>query len=393
MKFIDILYKEIEFSGNDLRLFQTREMQRLRKVSVNTMPTWTVPMGNCCTRFEHSVGVWHLAKLLGQKPAFREISKNLELAALAHDLGAPPFSHGSERMMKKVLGRGHEEMISEILYNSEFGTEAVKQGGDLDRISDLIQGKLKPFGDLINNTIDLDNLDNTLRFNLAIGLEHQITYSPEKLALNFDLRDGELVLLSGEGLKEWEDSRAIAYPYIYDASIETLIHRLIDLVYEAGEISAPFFKLDDFTAWNYLKNSSDRAVKKVVERMERWDFYPLIYKADIPEVSAEAEKKLSDPEVRNILSNKIIKEFKVLPQNIAIGIFKNKGFKKIHIPIINGGSQTNHEPNQKQFWIIRVFLHKLEFEKKEKIRSFINEEFSLDKSCGLDKPEPKTIWY
>jgi len=182
---IDRLYGRIAITAGDLKLFQTKEITRTRNISMSAQPSHMLNAGMCDTRFNHSVGVAHLAKIAGRKSEFQDIGKDLYFAALCHDAGHPPFSHSCEYFLERVLGRNHEEMVNEILDGSELEKEITRQGGSIDTIIKLIQGRLPPYSDLLNGTIDIDNLDNILRYALGIGLLKEPSFSPEKITKFF----------------------------------------------------------------------------------------------------------------------------------------------------------------------------------------------------------------
>ena len=91
------------------RLVDTPEFQRLRRVR-QLSATHLVYPGATHTRFEHSLGVYHLASevfsnLRGQSyftdgattAELDEIEQTLSCASLLHDIGHPPLSHLGER--------------------------------------------------------------------------------------------------------------------------------------------------------------------------------------------------------------------------------------------------------------------------------------------------------
>lgn len=70
----DRMYGRIYHTPADIRLFQTSEMTCLRQISLSAVSPWSIATGTPATRFEHSVGVAHLARLVGQKPEFADIA-------------------------------------------------------------------------------------------------------------------------------------------------------------------------------------------------------------------------------------------------------------------------------------------------------------------------------
>ena len=95
----------------------TRPFQRLRYVRQLSATHLVYPGANH-TRFEHSLGVYHLGRTvfenLRRQPYFtrdattdelEEIQRTLECACLLHDVGHPPFSHLSEGFLDEGILR------------------------------------------------------------------------------------------------------------------------------------------------------------------------------------------------------------------------------------------------------------------------------------------------
>jgi len=58
------------------------------------------------TRFDHSLGVYHVAQLLCERLDMSPSESGLvQLAALVHDLGHGPFSHVSENVLERYADR------------------------------------------------------------------------------------------------------------------------------------------------------------------------------------------------------------------------------------------------------------------------------------------------
>ncbi len=106
-----------------LDLINTREFQRLRRIKHLGMSELVFPAANH-SRFSHSIGVMHVARLMMDRVGRLSDNQILEeqriavlVAALLHDIGHGPFSHTFE----KVTGETHEARTLEII--TDEGTE------------------------------------------------------------------------------------------------------------------------------------------------------------------------------------------------------------------------------------------------------------------------------
>lgn len=364
----DTLYGKIPYTDLDLKIFASPEMARLRRVSLSTVPNWCSASGACCSRFEHSIGAWHLAKLVARKPEFANIAKDIEFAGLFHDAGSPPFSHGADHFQKKILGKKHDEIVADLIMGSALGKEIESQGGNPEVISKLISGTFPPFSDLINNSIDLDNLDNTLRFGLSMGIFKKRYYNPLRIADNFYLKSGELALRSSKNIREWENCREIVYDFINNKYPEGMIYRAMHLAYRAGDLTKDFFRLDDFQATAFLKKCNP-GTKRIIERLESWDFDKVIFSQNFLSLDKIEPRMIDDPDYRFILADRISSEFKIPPEDISCLAGKNKGFKQIHLPI----GREFHQPQTKPSWRLRIDVNKKWLYLKKEINHFVKQ--------------------
>lgn len=382
----DRLYGQIEFDNNELRLFQTKELARLRQVSLSAIPTWTIPAGVCASKFEHSVGVAHLAKIVGCRPEFKDISRDLYFAALAHDIGTPPFSHASEYYLINLFGKNHEEFADEIIEGSEFAREVERQGGNIQRILDFVNGRDRPMSDLINGTIDIDNLDNSLRFGQSMGLLKNLFYSPRELARAFAIRGGQLALLAehAEGLAGWEKTRHEVYNFVYgemNLSTGTMLFRALDFATRENEIKRDYFTLTDAEAFGYLLHSCNTRTRTLIERAGRWIFYPRVYRFASSEVTNETIDLLTNSSTRGVVADEISRLLGIPPEDICVYMGKNKGFRQIHLPVISSdGKQEAHKPQNKLAYLVQVYVHPRWVDKDQEIQEFMQDKLNIGKA-------------
>jgi uncharacterized protein len=359
----DRLYGHIEITPEDLKLYQTKELARLRQISLSAIPPWIIPTSVCASRFEHSVGAAHLAKIVGKKNEFKDIAKNLYFAALTHDIGTPPFSHASEYFQVKLFKKNHEEFAEDMIADSEFAKEVKAQGGDMEKILRYITGKEAPISDLINGTIDVDNLDNTLRFGLSMGLLTEKLYDPEEMAKAYALKDDKLVLLKTHlsGLEGWEQTRIKVYDFIYsNANLATgmMLFRALDFAVRESQLTREYFWMTDTEAFNYLVNKCNPKTQTLLQRANRWIYYNQVYDYTTNDLPQNKMDYILNPDNRGLLADEIASQLKIPEEDVCVYMGRNKGFKQIHLPIISDTKEeTTHKPQNKQTYHIQVYIH------------------------------------
>ncbi|MFU8767936.1 MAG: HD domain-containing protein, partial [Candidatus Methanoperedens sp.] len=113
----DPIHDYIELDELALKLVDTPEVQRLRRVRQLGFSNLVYPGANH-TRFEHSLGVYHLTGHLVNQ--VDEHKRNELLAAgLLHDIGHGPFSHATEELITQYTRKSHDN-VDELLRKGEL---------------------------------------------------------------------------------------------------------------------------------------------------------------------------------------------------------------------------------------------------------------------------------
>lgn len=168
----DSLYDRILLTRDDLLLIETPQFQRLDRIQQLGFVSRIWP-GAKHTRFEHSLGVMHLAREAAMRLSQRaggswitiEDIRTISAAALLHDIGHYPFSHAIEELGPPILP--HEEVGRHLITSGTLGSVLSDRCRlDAERVAALIQGdpaSLSPCDrvlfQILSGTLDVDKLD------------------------------------------------------------------------------------------------------------------------------------------------------------------------------------------------------------------------------------------
>ena len=198
-----------------LALVDTEDFQRLRNITQLGYVHLVYP-GARHSRFEHSLGVYHLAKqflirLLDSDPPLELGVEDVRVfiaATLLHDIGHYPFSHTLEELMPFFVL--HEERARQIIEDRDGAIyQVLKESFQIDpvRVANVIDYKNKdrevPAADLLlanilSGTLDPDKIDYLLRDSMFCGVPFGESVNRDRLAASiiFDPERKRLAITS-----------------------------------------------------------------------------------------------------------------------------------------------------------------------------------------------------
>ncbi len=331
----DRLYGKIRIEKPVQDILRCEKIQRLGKVSLSAVPDrFLVPryFKDMASRLEHSIGMSHLVSVLcGFRPEFEEYRNLLLLAAVCHDAGAPPFSHNGEYLLGELTGMNHERYTEHILKGSVAADVIKKYGYPLRQITEIINGGSGFLGKLMNNTVDLDNADNTERYGFGSGIVGRIS-DPEELAKAFLLKNGGLFLdrkYSAE-LEKWKLCRKKVYGKIVygDANISAggMLRRALGFVYEENGKALKkegFLEFNDNEALKYMEENSPEA-RALIESAESGIFYRKVAEISSFNPSAKMEELCGNWSGRIGIADGICEKFGLRRQDVCAQAFRQK---------------------------------------------------------------------
>jgi uncharacterized protein len=191
----------IELNHWERSIVDTPEFQRLRRIRQLAWTEYTYP-GATHTRFEHTLGVMHVAsriyeavvrrsrRLLEETQAYDDagISRDhqlVRLAALLHDVGHSPFSHAGEDLFpidaKRNRRSKHEHYsaaVVRLLLKDAIETHPFNQSFHFtaDEIASFLDGTLTTrsviWREIVSSQMDADRMDYLLRDSLHAGVQY-----------------------------------------------------------------------------------------------------------------------------------------------------------------------------------------------------------------------------
>lgn len=175
---------------HEQEIVDSSTFQRLRRLKQLALANLVYPGANH-TRFDHSLGAFHVAGRVAQRFGLDATeTKLIRLAALLHDIGHPPFSHVSEPILKKHSGdriklkpkQQVHELISAQIIREDPALSGLILDSDRQKIVRLLAGE---FGyallkDIVSGPIDVDKQDYLLRDSYFCGVRYGL-YDIERL--------------------------------------------------------------------------------------------------------------------------------------------------------------------------------------------------------------------
>lgn len=184
----DPIHGMITLNNGELEIVNHHAFQRLRHIRQLAM-TYKVYPGATHTRFEHCLGVMHLAgrmmDSLGRRPIikdrfnndeFSRLKQAVRLTGLLHDVGHAPFSHGGEGIFPSNIE--HENYSIAII--KKYFSPIIKRSFPKVRVAEIISLLSKGYlsaekvflGSIINGEMDADKLDYLLRDSHYCGVSY-----------------------------------------------------------------------------------------------------------------------------------------------------------------------------------------------------------------------------
>ena len=259
----DPVHGYVRLEGLALELADTPQMQRLRWIKQLGLANLVYPGANH-TRFEHSLGAYHMAALLTRHLGLEEEDRLLVgAAALLHDVGHGPLSHATEAALAPFLRTDHESVI-ELLKRGELREVLDGHGLRAQDIQAFINGS--GLGQIVSGEIDVDGMDYLIRDAHYTGVAYGVI-DRLRLLQKMTLHQGQLVVEAGgvQAATSLLISRLLMHPSVYyhhvcrisECMISSGIHRIIEDGASAAEVKG----MDDVQLFTTLDKAGGYAAE------------------------------------------------------------------------------------------------------------------------------------
>ena len=269
---IDPIHDFVRVNSNELKIIDTSIFQRLRRIRQLSGAHLIYP-GAQHTRFEHSLGVMHIASMAGHALNEKGIVssdniQNLRFAGLLHDIGHGPFSHLFEELLQKRK-ISHENIGRDIILKTQIGDLISANGFNKKFITELAFGdsKFQFMNEIISGALSADIMDYLLRDGYFTGAEHakidhnRLTYSLDVYKNKLALEKSALVNFETMMISRYQMFKAVYFHKTVRAGEVMLLESMYLAEEELGLSS---ISLDE-----YLKLTDEVILSKLLSLPER----------------------------------------------------------------------------------------------------------------------------
>lgn len=264
---VDPIHDFIRVYDHELKIIDNPIFQRLRRIRQLSGAHLTYPAAQH-TRFEHSLGVMHIASQAGKALNEKGILKSddldvLRLSGLLHDIGHGPFSHLFEEIIQQKKF-SHEDFGKEIILKSEIGDILSKNGYDKKLVTKIAFGdsKLQYMNEIISGALSADMMDYLLRDGYFTGAEHaQIDH--KRITQSLDVHKKKLAL-EKSALYSFESMMHSRYQMFKAVYFHKTVRSAEVMLLEALRLSDDEFGFTSFNIKEFVKLTDEYVLSTLI---------------------------------------------------------------------------------------------------------------------------------
>jgi len=312
----DPIHGNIKIKGYIAELLESPEVQRLYNIKQLGFAHLVFP-GAHHTRLEHSLGAYHIASQISETLNIEDDRRNMvTCAALLHDIGHGPFSHTLESILLEKFGVDHIDLTEELILGEyeifdskekDFiqspSAAQILSKNDVDKaeIVNIIRGKTYKksyLGQILNSTIDVDQLDYLLRDAYYTGVAYGMIDIERLLQTLMIHEDNLTIKRKGVGVVEnILMARGLMYSSVYFHKTVRIAELMLSKAIE--EIPDPepfeFFRMTDAELVSRLKRMGDFQ-QEIVTRLKYRALFKQAYSASVHDLDEQALGVIRDLE-------------------------------------------------------------------------------------------------
>lgn len=362
-------YIHLDDLGEDL--VDVPRVQRLRRIHQLGTGNLVYPGANH-TRFEHSLGAWHLAGVAAHALELTDDdTRAAQSAALLHDVGHGPFSHTADPLYRDFLHKTHEQITVDALEKGVLADTLTRHDVDPKRVQALVRGE-GVLGGLVSGDLDVDRMDYLVRDSHYTGvhigvdltrLVSDLVLTPKGVAVRQgSIPAAEMLLVT----------RVQMYATVYFHRTlrigERMIERAFRLALNAAEIKPEQLpQMDDAAATMLLRHSKTDAWRWMLAVDQR-----KLYKAGLEEkIDGYDEDKIADLAVKvewqEQLEAQIAEACKLSKRDVILDVPEPPSLPEIDTHVLLDNAQLvelteasaltrSLGPAQRDHWRLRVIV-------------------------------------
>ena len=330
LEITDPIHDFIRLNKTEHEIIDTPVFQRLRRIKQLSGAHLTYP-GAQHTRFEHSLGVLHIASMAASSLNSKGLMstddiENIRLAALLHDIGHGPFSHLFEEVLQRKK-QSHEEIGKQIILKSEIGDIISKSGYDKKLIHNLAvgQSRMQYLNEIVSGALSADMMDYLLRDGYFTGAEHakidhhRLTHSLDVYKNKLALDSSALVNFETMMISRFQMFKAVYFHKTVRAG-EVMLLEAMSLA--GNELGLSSLKMDEYVKltdevileklMSLPETSSDlKAARKIATDYQDRKLFKCVFERSLSGKSL-SKKRLDE------IKQKIAKKSNINPNQIFI---------------------------------------------------------------------------
>ena len=282
-------------SKTETNLMDTAVFRRLHRIK-QLAHAYTVYPSAHHTRFEHSLGVMHIAgRMYDEIGTDIDEKTTVRLAGMLHDVGHGPFSHLFEHILEKVnpdVEKIHEKIGQRLIKENESIDKILSDCQKTDIINILSKDQsvqtspLNLLSDIVSSNLDADKMDYLRRDSYFLGVSyglfdlerviHTLTRTPENGPPNLAI-DVQGI----DALESYRLGRYLMHAQVYShhtrLTADQMFLRALDIaIYDEGVIESDrlnlsssdfidfYMGLDDEIICNLITKSPNAKISKQI---------------------------------------------------------------------------------------------------------------------------------